>query len=243
MKAQRVRVQNQDLIECSSDWHQNPYGLGPGVDRFIHMARREGATLIGDGDLLDMVIFGADKFKNCQTINDLKCALGGYPFIYVAGNHDPDYMVRQVLGDVPNIIIVNSCDIDNWHFEHGDRLAVDWSWLRPFYLWLAKVAPHICPKAWLKFCEWRKWKRPGTLHNPSPTGTETEQYNDMTGIVWGNALKEAEKSHLNFCIGHTHDPKMILSSAPYGTVIDDGDLNDGSYVQIQEGNPSIKWLT
>jgi len=242
MKPIRIASQNPDLINSSSDWHQSPYGLGQGPVQFIRMAQREQATLIGDGDLLDLVIFGVAKYKDCETIRDLKRALGDYPFVYIAGNHDPDYMVRQVLGDMKNVIVVNSCDIGIWHFEHGDRLAVDWSWLRPFYLWIAKVALRICPKAWLKFCEWRKWKRPGTPHNPEPTGHESESYNEMTGVVWNNALKEAEKAKLNFCIGHTHDAKLILGSKDYGSVADDGDLNDGSYIEIRRGQPKLNWI-
>jgi len=237
-----LMLRDARLILESSDWHQNPYGLGQGVVRFIRMGQRQGAILIGNGDLFDLVIYGVKKYKGSETIKDFKRVLDSYPFFYVCGNHDPDHMVRQVLKDMPNVIILNSCDIGDWHFEHGDRLAIDWGWLRPVYLWAAGVALRVCPRAWLKFCEWRGWKRPGTPHNPPPSGTESEGYTDLVGIVWGNALKEAEKSKLNFCIGHTHTPRMILSATGHGHVVDGGDLNDGSYIEIKRGEPQLSWI-
>ena len=106
MKLVRLSARNPDLIDVSSDWHQSPYGLGSGIVRFLGMALRENATAIGNGDLFDFVIYGSDMYEGSETIDNFRRALGGNQFIYVCGNHDPDYLVKRVFGKDKNIIIL-----------------------------------------------------------------------------------------------------------------------------------------
>jgi len=198
--------------------------------------KKEQAALIGNGDLSEFMYCRWQDFVGSRAVREIEKTLDGYPFTYIADNHDPTRFVRKVYGHIPNIEIREEKDMAVgdilYHFEHGSRFALDWHVLQKINHWIASWFPGF----WLWWQNTRG-KLPSQLKGKAGAamfGRESERYNDATGIIWRNALVDALKRNAVVIIRHTHTySKHELAK---GLVwVDGGDMQkDCDYLRITE---------
>lgn len=224
------------VIHESSDWHIHPEGLSSQVKKWIADGREEQAILIGNGDLSEFMYCRWQDFVGSRAVSEFEKALDGYPFTYIANNHDPIRFVRKVYDHIPNIEIVEEKDImvgdTLYHFEHGSRFAVDWGCLQKVNHWIASWFPGF----WLWWQNIRG-RLPSQLKekaSPDMLGKESERYKYHTGIIWRNALRDALKRNAVVIIGHTHT--YGRHELAKGVIwVDGGDMQkDCDYLRITE---------
>jgi metallophosphoesterase superfamily enzyme len=120
-------------IWVSSDWHCASDRLKQAVVNWITRGKEGNHRLIGNGDLFDILPWGKEKWGNAASIEQLATLPDGYPFDYVAGNHDPYKIIRKLMTAYPNIILRKRLEIKeggrNYFITHGHRWALDWGFL------------------------------------------------------------------------------------------------------------------
>jgi len=231
------------IVYESSDWHIYPDGLSWQVKNWITEGKKEHAILIGNGDLSEFMYRRWQDFVDSTAVRELEELLDGYPFIYIANNHDPIRFVRKVYGHIPKVEIVEEKDVPVgdtlYHFEHGSRFAVDWRLLQVVNHWIASWFPGF----WL-WWQNRRGRLPSQLKEKADrviTEKESERYRYHTGIIWRNALRDALKRNAVTVIGHTHTyGKHELAK---GLVwVDGGDIQkDRDYLRITEQGVEHLW--
>ena len=231
------------IVYESSDWHIYPDGLSWQVKNWITEGKKEQAILIGNGDLSEFMYRRWQDFIGSTAVRELEEVLDGYPFTYIANNHDPIRFVRKVYGHIPNICIVEEKDVrvgdTLYHFEHGSRFAVDWRLLQKVNHWIASWFPGF----WL-WWQNKRGRLPSQLKDKDDraiTEKESERYRHHIGIIWRNALRDALKRNAVTVIGHTHTyGKHELAK---GIVwVDGGDMQkDCDYLRITEQGVEHLW--
>ncbi len=231
-------------IWVSSDWHCQPDKLKVDVLEWISQGKLGNHRLVADGDLFDILPLGIKQWQSAASIGQLAKMLDGYPFDYVAGNHDPYPTMKKLFAPYSNIKLHRRLEINEggkkYIIVHGHRWSVDWG-----FLGLSKIAPSVvefmtdhAPSLWYWIC-----KRMGWLASPTdtgvPSGKERERINNMIMVIWSGATKFAIKRDCCVIIGHTHtacQSKRAVSTEQglFTYLVDDGDLGDGTYVEITD---------
>jgi len=217
------------IVYCSSDWHSSPHELSKSAKEFIDKAKVDADLIVGNGDLFDLMEYDWKKFVDCKAIQELKERLEGKEFVYVAGNHDPEKYVRKIIAG-PNIQVKRrEFEVTlmgrTYHFTHGHRWAIDWSWLRKFSDILIVVVPPLYHR-WLK---WQNRVSPRKLKEKE----EIEKYNRKTGLIHSAASKLAEQKDKVVIVGHTHKP-WFAGDWESSLMYDDGDMLDSrTYLRIE----------
>jgi predicted phosphodiesterase len=231
-------------IWVSSDWHCQPDKLKQAVVQWIRLGKEGNHHLIGNGDLFDILPLGEKKWEQAASIEQLATELDGYPFDYVAGNHDPDQSMKKKMAPYSNITLHRRLEREEgrrrYLFTHGHRWAVDWGFLgiRRIAPWLVEKMVDIAPGLWYRFCRWRGWlashPTPG-----APLGKEKERITRLTRIIWAGASDHALRHDCCVILGHTHTTgrreRGISREIEFQAyMVDDGDLPDGTYVEITD---------
>jgi len=238
-------------IWVSSDWYCDPDRLKKAVVDWVTLGKEGNHRLIGDGDLFDILPWGKKKWEQPASIKQLAKLLDGYPFDYVAGNHDYYKIMKKLVAPYSNITVHKRLELEiggrKYFFSHGHRWAIDWG-----FLGLNKVAPGFVeimvdyvPDLWYRICRWRGWLRT----HPTPgasAGKEKERITKLIRTIWAGAADHALKNDCCVILGHTHVTgrrergisKQVVSQA---YMVDDGDLPDGTYVEITD-DAQIKFL-
>ena len=103
-------------IWVSSDWHCDPERLKEAVVSWVCLGKEGDHRLIGNGDLFDILPLGRAKWSNAASIEQLARLLDGYPFDYVAGNHDPYAIMKKLMAPYSNITVRKQ-----WELKEGGR--------------------------------------------------------------------------------------------------------------------------
>ncbi len=231
-------------IWVSSDWHCQPDKLKADVLAWIGQGKLGNHRLVGDGDLFDILPLGTRQWQSAASIGQLAATLDGYPFDYVAGNHDPYPTMKKLFAPYNNIKVHRRLVIHQsgpkYFIVHGHRWSIDWG-----FLGISKIAPSVvefmtdhAPGLWFWIC-----KRLGWLAEPGdtgvPTGKESQRINDMIMNIWSGATKFAIQHDCCVIIGHTHtagrsERAVSTEEGFLAYLVDDGDLGDGTYVEITD---------
>jgi len=229
------------MIFSSSDWHSPPDGLPQKVKEWIRSGKELNSKLIVVGDAFDLVIYGVDKYRNSIAVNDLIECLDGYNLDFICGNHDPIKFVTK-LNLPPNINVVKRVDVKfegmNWHFEHGHRLG-GWGTVGKIIPTFTNFMAEHFPKSWYLIC-----KRMGWLASSLKSNGEREKYSKLIGLVHSAYLEYIEKNKVNCVIGHTHRTfaSDVWTNSHKFTLLDCGNIGDGSYCLIGKVYQGIDWL-
>lgn len=238
-------------IWISSDWHCAPDKLKEVVVNWITQGKERNYRLIGDGDLFDILPWGKDKWDNAVSIKQLATLLNGYPFDYVAGNHDPYNIMRRLMAPYPNISLHKHLEIvesgQRYFITHGHRWSMDWGFLglRHIAPWFVEKMVDVAPAFWYKFCRGMGW----LASHPDPgasVGEEKERITRLTRIIWAGASAYALKNDCCVVIGHTHttgrrEHGTSLNEGFQTYMLDDGNLTDGTYGEITS-DAQLKFL-
>ena len=238
------------MIRSSSDWHSPPEALIPEAKKFIREAKKCKATIVGVGDLFDLLPLGRDKFKGCWAIDEMIDALGGYPFIYIGGNHDPSDWVKELFDRFPNVTVVKSILLEeggrNYRFIHGHQRSDWWLW-RHIAPGFVEFAVDHFPGAWYSLCVLLGWL-PGVLKERvklKPSYKETTKLNLLISAIQNAWIRHAASEGISQVIGHTHKAFSATWWSPQGIeleLLDGGNLPDGGMVEIDEKGGRILWL-
>ena len=231
-------------ILVSSDWHCQPDALKDIVVSWITWGKEGGHRLIGGGDLFDILPLGRGKWSDAASIKQLATLLDGYPFDYVAGNHDPYNTMKQLCDSYPNITVHKRLEFKeggrSYFVTHGHRWAIDWGYLglRRIAPWLVETMVDLAPGLWYRICRWQGWLAHPGADEDAPV-KESEQITKLTRIIWAGASDYALKNNCCVIIGHTHTTgrreRGISREIPARAyMVDDGNLTDGTYVQITD---------
>ncbi len=231
-------------ILISSDWHCDPNRLKQAVVDWINQGKAGNHRLIGDGDLFDILPWGKEKWQQAASIGELAKLLDGYPFDYVAGNHDPYNIMKKLMAPYPNITLYKELELKEgerkYFLTHGHIWAVDWGFLglRRIAPWIVETMVDIAPGWWYKFCRSRGWLASRVSLGTS-TGKEKERITRLTRVIWAGATDNALKKDRCVIIGHTHTSVSHAHGVSkekgfLAYMIDDGDLPDGTYVEITD---------
>ena len=238
-------------IWVSSDWHCDPGGLKQAVMEWINRGKAGGHRLIGDGDLFDILLLGRMLFQNAASVEQLATLLDGYPFDYVAGNHDPYNIVRKIMASYTNITMHRQLRIEEngrrYFLTHGHRWAVDWGFLRLRHIAprLVETMVNVASGPWYWLCRRVGWlaSRPAA---GAPAGKELQRINKLIRVIWAGASHHALKQDCCVILGHTHAAgsrqRGISKEAGFlAYMVDDGDLPEGTFVEIT-GDAVMKFL-
>lgn len=229
-------------IWVSSDWHCDPCELKKAVVDWICLGKEGKHHLVGDGDLFDILPWGTKKWEQPASIKQLAKLLDGYPFDYVAGNHDPYTIIKKLMVPYSNITVHKRLELEEsgrtYFFTHGHRWAVDWGFLglRRIAPWVVETMVDAAPGLWYRFCRWRGW----LASHPTPgasAGKEKERITNLTRIIWAGASDYALKGGCCVVLGHTHttgrrEHGVSKEVGFQAYMVDDGNLPDGTYVEI-----------
>ena len=233
----------REIIFESSDWHCDPDGLIDEAKEFIRRGKEAGGTILGCGDLLNLLPIGREKFNGAMVVNELVQALDGYPFYYISGNHDPYPWVVELFRDAPNIKVVKRLESElgrrTYLFTHGHQWAIDWALLRHFAPRFVEFMVDHFPRLWYRFCKRVGWMASEAKHKASTGHRERQKYNDLTGIIWRNGIRFAQHHGCCVILGHTHASGEFRRFAGGDTgivavMVDGGDLRDGTYVVVDQ---------
>ncbi len=239
-------------IWVSSDWHCQPDKLKKSVVEWITLGKLGHHRLIGDGDLFDILPLGVKKFENAASIKELAALLDGYPFDYVAGNHDPHRTMKKLLAPYPTIILHKQLELEErdrtYLINHGHGWGLHWGYfgLRHFAPWIVEKAVDVAPGMWYRFCRSRGWlAHPGTEER-EPGLESQKKATRLTRLIWAGASDHALNKDCCVIVGHTHTAgrreRGIGREQGFECyMIDDGDLPDGSYVEITD-DAELKFL-
>lgn len=231
-------------ILVSSDWHCAPDKLKEVVVNWIGQGKEGNLRLVGDGDLFDILPWGREKWEQPTSIEQMVKLLDGYPFDYVAGNHDPYNIMKKLMAPYPTITVHKRLQVEEggrkYLFTHGHRWAIDWG-----FLGLRRVAPcivetivDIAPGLWYKFCRQQGWLASHPIPGAS-VSKERERITNLTRIVWAGASSYALQSDCCVVVGHTHtagrrEHGISKEVGFQAYMVDDGNLPDGTYVEITD---------
>lgn len=238
-----------DLIIESSDWHEEPDFLSDEAKNLIGLAKEEGATLIGCGDIANLVPLGREAWRGCHCLWELKRALDGYPFYWTPGNHDPYPWVVELLGDWPNVHIARSMVWDTpvglVEFRHGHRWAVDWWILRHIAPPLVEILTELCPNQWYWICQQMGWllsERRREIENMATSTPEKERdYQQAIECNWWMATGHTHRKRRRVVLGHTHADGGLVAEGEV-LVADGGTLKDREFIRIDR-EMGIDWCT
>jgi len=225
-------------VWVSSDWHCQPDKLKEAVVEWIHLGKEENHRLIGDGDLFDILPLGTKAWAQPASIEQLAAVLDGYPFDYVAGNHDPHRFVKKLIAPYSNITLHKQLKLEvdqrMYFFTHGHRWAVDWGFLglRHIAPWFVETMVDFAPGLWYKFCRWQGW-----LASEATPGREKEKITNLTRIIWAGASDHALKANCCVVLGHTHttgrrEHGISKDVGFQAYMVDGGNLPDRTFVEI-----------
>lgn len=242
-----------DKVLVSSDWHRQPDAPITDRDiRFLRMAAEMDVPVIINDDLLDLIIFGIDKYSNSIVVRSLKEAIPPRGIFLTLGNHSVRLSwLRKLFKDTPGVHIAKAWDLEIghhlWHFEHGDRFAVDWGPLRPLYTAIAESFLRINPKLWYVISKRCGWVTSTYRMKANDVGgiRESQKYALATWAIRARMVQYAIKNRMNVAIGHTHMPTVIpVYQGSIGfQVADSGDFKeDGSYLIIDGNGARVEWL-
>ena len=230
-------VHSFERILVSSDWHLSPTDhLKYEHKEFLRMCAEKGTRGILNGDILDIIIWGIEAYRNSPIIFELKQYIPPQGIDYIMGNHEASRAwMAELFADKNTVRISKQLELKlgphQWHFEHGDRWAMDWGFFRWFYTWFAENAARINRPLWLRFCKWRGWIKYDELRVPQ--AMEAITYNKWKVVNWARALDWAAQKGTNFGMGHTHS--QVIIDADWVTLEDDGNMDISSnYVEITE---------
>jgi len=241
----------EPAIWVSSDWHCDPGELKKAVVDWITQGKAGNYQLVGDGDLFNILPWGREKWDGAASIEELAKLLGDYPFDYVAGNHDPYRIMKDLMAPYPNIRVHRRLRLERegrkYLLVHGHRWAVDWGFLglRRIAPWIVETMVDIAPGWWYRFCRWRGWLATGPAAGSS-TGKEKERITNLTRVIWAGATNHALRKGCCVILGHTHTSARceqgISKECGFPAyMVDDGDLPDGTYVEIRH-DARLKFL-
>lgn len=231
-------------IWVSSDWHCGPGRLREAAAEWVRRGREGNHRLIGAGDLFDIIPWGRQEWRQAASIGQLAGVLDGYPLDYVAGNHDPYSIVKELMSPYPCIAVHRQLEIEvggrKYLVAHGHKWAVDWG-----FLGLRHIAPQavdlmvdVAPGWWYRFCRWRGWLASHPDAEAS-SGEERERITRLTRVIWGGACDWALRSGCCVVLGHTHasarhEQGVSRQLGFQAYMVDGGDLPDGTYVEITD---------
>ena len=229
------------MIFESSDWHCGPDRLIEEAKEFITRGKDAKATIVGCGDLFDLLPLGRERFQGSSAVNELIQALDGYPFYYVCGNHDPYRWVVELLRSFPNVKVVRRLQREvmgrTYLFTHGHQWAIDWALLRHIAPRFVEFMVDFFPRLWYRFCRMVGWLASEAKPKAATGHKERQRYDDLTGIIWRNGIRFAQHHSLCVVLGHTHtsgELKRFVDNnrRAISVMVDGGDLQDGTYVVV-----------
>ncbi len=194
------------MIFVTSDIHLNPGDKLPGfLIALFQEAEETGARVIINGDLFNFLPYGIKKWheEGDYTIDQFLLHLPKQGCDVIYGNHEGRYeWLRDEFAHCPEIRVAKELNIfigdKTWHFEHGHRFALEWSWLQWIADDITQFMIRFFPKQWYWICKKLGWM-------PSQyKGIKPAQYDKMAWTVWRNGLNWAVKNKQNLVIGHTH---------------------------------------
>lgn len=243
MERETLTLGQNGLIFESSDWHCDPNNLTDEAKEFIKRAKDAEATIVGCGDLLNLLPIGREKFRGASVVKELIRALDGYPFYYVTGNHDPYKWVVELFGGYPNVKVRKRLEVELaegfYVLTHGHQWAIDWAFLRHFAPRFVEFMVDWFPGLWYRFCRRVGWLASEAKPKAARSYVERQKYDDLTGIIWRNGIRFAQHHSRCVVLGHTHttgqlkrfvDAEMGIRSV----LVDGGDLRDGTYVMLDK---------
>jgi len=198
---------------------------------WLRMGMREKATLIGNGDLFNIIPWGEKHWEvEHDAIDEFKIILDGYPFYYILGNHDLDEpWLKKMFADSPNIKIVPKIHVLGADIRHGHETFIDWAILRHFAPEVVNFMSRNFPDLWYKFCMKMGWM---------PSWFEgTDEYHAVVLGVWRAALKYSQKHHCKVIRGHTHHAAVLNEPGEHWVLADSGSLGSADGFYIRWGAP------
>lgn len=246
-----VAKEDAMAIWVSSDWHCEPEQLKEAAVQWITLGKAGNHRLIGDGDLFDILPLGKKKWEQADSIEELAALLDGYPFDYVAGNHDYYGYMKKRLAPYANITVYRRLPLEEdgrrYFITHGHRWALDWGFLglRRIAPWFVEIMVEYMPKPWYWLCRRLGW----LASRPEPGASAGEERHRITKLirtVWAGAADYALKNDCCVILGHTHTTgrreRGISRQAGFQAyMVDDGNLPDGTYVEITS-DAALKFL-
>lgn len=235
----------------SSDWHCGPEELKEDIVKWITLGKEGNHRLIGAGDLFNIIPLGKKQWTQANSIDQLAKSLDGYPFDYVAGNHDYYSYMKKRMASYSNIKVqkrlVITVEGRTYYITHGHRWAIDWGFfgLRHIAPWLVEKMVEYMPNIWYWFC-----RRVGWLASQrNPDSTEEKEQRKITKLIrtiWAGAASHALKNDCCVILGHTHttgrrERGICRKELTQAYMVDDGYMQDRSYVEITK-DAVIKYL-
>ncbi|MBA7686739.1 hypothetical protein ES703_95194 [subsurface metagenome] len=221
------------IIEFS-DAHENPQGMSQQLREIIALARADGATLVCNGDFINLLPWGYDKWPGSPFLAELRATLRGYDLWLVSGNHDPCSWLKALLGDWPNVFVrrrIVWASPHTWRdveFRHGHGWSPDWRVLRHFAPGFVEFMTDTFPKQWYWFSRKMGWL-------PSKLKEEKEQdYRKAILSVWLGAVGHAQRKDRTVICGHTHSQGSLTVGKEI-LVADAGTLLEGEFIRIDRG--------
>lgn len=200
----------------------------------IHLSPGEEYTgdlhgpLILNGDTFNILPYGLARWRTAagiRTVNSLTDCLDD-DAVFVLGNHEGRLAWLQEL--IPDFKVVRYYDFITlkgtndsegypaytpYRAIHGHQFAGDWTILRHFAPDLVEwfTSNPVTRQAFWAFCQRQGWMGTG-MH------TSNDKYVPFVGSVWAWALKEANRTHRHFLIGHTHQPARLQPEGFFGLI-------------------------
>jgi UDP-2,3-diacylglucosamine pyrophosphatase LpxH len=207
-------------IYLASDLHLGHENANyPKIIEFFNIVQKDGDKLIILGDLLDLWV---SDFSTITTQEPMKSTweklietTKKVSTTIVFGNHD-----FELSKYTQEITIEDEFELENMYFAHGWRWDFEQQIGSPFYGEINDYF-HIIYQNYLK--------------TPFKVIDAPDQYSDYIAAVTAIATKFAENSKYNWVFwGHTHFPEIR------GKLVNCGDfISSGSYVILEDGNPTI----
>jgi len=242
-----------EIIFESSDWHCGPDGLSEEAKEFITRGKDATATIVGCGDLFNLLPLGREKFEGSSAVKELIQALDGYLFHYVCGNHDPYRWVVELFRPFPNVEVKRRLEREvmgrTYLFTHGHQWAIDWALLRHIAPQFVEFMVDFFPKLWYRLCRRVGWLPSEAKPKAATGGKEHQKYDDLTGLIWRNGIRFAQHHSLCVVLGHTHTSAELKrfvdeNTGTVSVMVDGGDLRDGTYVVVDRDAhlEHLNWL-
>lgn len=196
-----------------ADPHENPDRLSAEFKAAILRARASGNPLVVLGDFAHILPYGYEAYLGSPMVQEFVTILEDDLIILIGGNHDPEYLLRRLFADYPNVQIFSDFTIGNVYLCHGHRWGPLWSWLSWFADDIVRAAVAVCPGTWLKFAGWAGW-------TPSQVKSE-ERYHAVVLSLLIKAIQYRSKHGRLVAMGHSHkkyslreDGDIVVASLP-----------------------------
>ena len=216
-----------------ADPHENPDRLSVEFKAAILHARASGNPLIVLGDFIQFLPYGFEAYLGSRMVQEFFTILEDDLIILIGGNHDPEYLLRRLFADHPNVQIFSDFMVGNVYLCHGHRWGPLWSWLSWFADDIVRIAVTISPGAWLKFATWAGW-------TPSRVKPE-KRYHAVVRSLLNKALCYRTEHGRLVAMGHSHkkysvreEGDIIVASLP--------PLVTGVYAETDGASLSFKAL-